>query len=240
MWNRRPLLFGHRGAPATGLPENSMASFARALADGATALESDVHRTRDGHIVISHDPIVQNVTIREVTLAELRALDLGGGERMPTLLEVLAAFRDVPINIDLKQQGIAQDVARLLVEHNEAERVLLASFHVSELAAVRAAGYPGPTGLAKDEVVRLVALPWPVHKLWRLRGARAQVPMRSGRIRFDTAAFVARCHALDVRVDYWTINDVDDARALVAIGADGIMSDDPARVRPALATPPVL
>lgn len=211
-----------------------MASFARALADGANALESDVHRTRDGHIVISHDPTVQGVTIRERTLAELRTIDLGGGERMPTLLEVLAAFRDVPVNIDLKQQGIARDVAALLVESGEAERVLLASFHMSELAAVRASAYPGPTGLAKDEVVRLVALPWPVLKVWRLRGARAQVPMRSGRVRFDTAAFVERCHALDVRVDYWTINDAADASALMSIGADGIMSDDPGRVRTAV------
>lgn len=211
-----------------------MASFARALADGANALESDVHRTRDGHIVISHDPVTHGVTIRDATLAELRAIDLGGGERIPTLLDVLATFRDVPINIDLKQQGIARDVAALLVEKREAERVLLASFHVSELAAVRAAGYPGPTGLAKDEVVRLVALPWPVLKVWRLRGARAQVPMRSGRIRFDTATFVERCHAVDVRVDYWTINDADDARALVALGADGIMSDDPGGVRTAV------
>jgi glycerophosphoryl diester phosphodiesterase len=211
-----------------------MASFARALADGANALESDVHRTRDGHIVISHDPIVQGVVIRDVTFEELRTIDLGGGERVPLLLDVLSAFRDVPINIDLKQQGIARDVAALLVDKREAERVLLASFHTSELAAVRATGYPGPTGLSKDEVVRLVVLPWPVLKLWRLRGVRAQVPMRSGRIRFDTAAFVERCHAIGVRVDYWTINDADDARALVAVGADGIMSDDPGRVRPAV------
>ena len=211
-----------------------MASFARALADGANALESDVHRTRDGHIVISHDPIVQGLVIRETPLAELQQIDLGGGERMPLLLDVLAAFRDVPINIDLKQQGIANDVAALLVDKREAERVLLALFHKSELAAVRAAGYPGPTGLAKNEVVRLVMLPWPLLKIWRLRGVRAQVPMRSGRVRFDTTAFVERCHAVGVRVDYWTINDVDDARTLVALGADGIMSDDPARVRPAV------
>ncbi len=211
-----------------------MASFARAIADGANALESDVHRTRDGHIVISHDPIVQGLVIRETPLAELQQIDLGGGERMPLLLDVLAAFRDVPINIDLKQQGIANDVAALLVDKREAERVLLASFHKSELAAVRAAGYPGPTGLAKNEVVRLVMLPWPLLKIWRLRGVRAQVPMRSGRVRFDTTAFVERCHAVGVRVDYWTINDVDDARTLVALGADGIMSDDPARVRPAV------
>lgn len=231
MWTRRPLLFGHRGAPATGLPENSIASFARALADGATALESDVHRTRDGHIVISHDPDVRGLVIRDATLADVQARDLGGGERVPLLTDVLERFRDVPINIDLKQQGIARDVVKLLVERGEAERVLLASFHVSELLEVRAAAYPGPTGLAKDEVVRLVALPWPLLKVWRLRGARAQVPMRSGRVRFDSARFVDRCHALDIQVDYWTINDVDDARRLVTLGADGIMSDNPGLLR---------
>ena len=235
MWTGR-LLFGHRGAPATGLPENSLASFQRALDDGANALESDVHRTRDGHIVISHDADVQGLLIATATLAEVQAKDLGGGERVPLLTDVLARFTDVPVNIDLKAPGIAADVVKVLVEKREAERVLLASFHVGELVAVRAARYPGPTGLARDEIVRLLALPWPALKVWRLKGARAQVPMRSGRAHFNTTRFIERAHAVGIRVDYWTINDVDDARALVALGADGIMSDDPGRVRPAVFT----
>lgn len=233
MWRRR-LLFGHRGAPATGLPENSLASFQRALDDGANALESDVHRTRDGAIVVAHDPEVQGLLISSASLAEVQAKDLGAGERVPLLTDMLARFTGVPINIDLKQAGIAGDVVKLLVERREAERVLLASFHVSELQAVRAAGYPGPTGLAKDEIARLAVVPWPLLKLWRLRGARAQVPMRSGRFRFDSERFIARAHAVGIKVDYWTINDVDDARTLVALGADGIMSDDPGGVRAAV------
>jgi glycerophosphoryl diester phosphodiesterase len=233
MWSRR-LLFGHRGAPATGLPENSLASFRRALDDGANALESDVHRTSDGHIVVAHDPDVQGLAIRTATLAELQAKDLGQGERVPRLLDVLERFRDVPINVDIKQQGIAAEVVKLLVHRGDAERVLLASFHVAELAVARAARYPGPTGLAKDEVRRLTVAPWPLLKVWRLRGARAQVPKANDRKRFDTAAFVDRAHAVGIAVDFWTINDVDDARRLVALGADGIMSDDPGRVRPAV------
>lgn len=229
MWRRR-LLFGHRGAPATGVPENSLASFQRAIADGANALESDVHRTSDGAIVISHDAEVQGLLIHASTLAQLQRKDLGGGERVPLLTDVLARFADVPINIDIKQPGIAADVVKLLLGLGEAERVLLASFHVAEILAVRAAGYPGPTGLAKEEVARLVLMPWPLLKLWPLRGARAQVPMRSGRVRFDTPRFLERAHAVGIKVDYWTINDIEDARALVALGADGIMSDDPGRV----------
>ena len=229
-------MFGHRGAPATGLPENSYASFARALADGATALETDAHRTEDGVVVLSHDPVVRGVEIRAATLADVRAVDRGGGERVPVLTDFLARFPSVPVNIDIKQiePAMEPDVVRAVGDH--APRVLLASFHVDALRRVRALGYAGPTGLARAEIRALLLFPRALLRLRGIRGARAQVPRGRGRLRFDTPAFVAKCHALGLRVDYWTVNDVDEARALLDLGADGIMSDAPATVRPAFIT----
>ena len=110
-------------------------------------------------------------------------------------------------------------------------RVVLASFHTSALKRVRALGYTGPTGLGRNEVARLLLAPLPLLRVWKLRGARAQVPRQSGTRRLDTRAFIDRCHLLGVRVDYWTVNDEDEARALLALGADGIMSDAPGKVR---------
>lgn len=212
-----------------------MASFQRAIDDGANALETDVHRTADGEIVVAHDPDVQGALIRSLTYAELLQRDLGRGERLPRLVDVLERFRDVPINVDLKQRGIAPQVVKLLIEKHEAERVLLTSFHMQELVEVRALKYPGPTGLAKDEVVRLQMVPLAVLNLWRLRGVRAQVPPQTGRWRFDTQQFVDKAHLAGIAVDYWTVNDVEQARQLLAIGADGLMSDNPGLLAPEFA-----
>src|SRR5688572_26510626 len=91
-------LYAHRGASAE-LPENTMAAFRRALELGADALETDVHMTRDGHVMVSHDPDGRRragiaATIRGSTLEEVRGWDMGDGHRMPTLEEALVAFPD--------------------------------------------------------------------------------------------------------------------------------------------------
>lgn len=251
----RPLLFGHRGAPLAvsaddaaraglpgpraALPENTMASFERALEDGVSALETDVHRTADGHVVVSHDHDLRRVfgvplEIRKHSLAEVQR-----AAPVPTLLDVLRRFPHLPLNVDIKQHDppMEEPVVRIVEDAGAASRVLLTSFHVDVLRRVRALGYGGPTGLGRDEVLRLLVLPRAALALWRVRGARAQVPPRTGRLRLDTRAFLDKCHALDIAVDYWTINDAGQARALLALGADGIMTDAPALVRAAFVSP---
>jgi glycerophosphoryl diester phosphodiesterase len=208
-----------------------MPSFEKAMADGATALETDAHKTKDGHVVLAHDADLSRVfglplVIHEATLAELQAK-----APIPTLRDLLERFPQVPINIDIKARGMEAEIVRVIVDAGAAERVLLASFHADALRRVRALGYPGPTGLGRDEIVRLVAVPKPLLRMWPLKGTRAQVPRRTGPLRFDTPSFIARCHSLGIRVDFWTINDAEEARELLALGADGIMSDAPGAVR---------
>lgn len=236
MWDP-PLLFGHRGAPGGDLRENTIPSFERAVLDGATALETDAHRTRDGSIVLSHDENLQRVfgidlEIRAHTLAEIQAV-----AAVPTLADVLARFPSHPINVDIKQRDPPMERELLdVIEHAQAShRVLLASFHGDALERVRALGYRGPTCLSRSELARILLLPVSALRLWRVRGARAQVPRHSGLARFDTPSFIDKCHALGVAVDFWTINAEHEARELLALGADGIMSDSPAAVRPAIA-----
>jgi glycerophosphoryl diester phosphodiesterase len=229
------LLFGHRGAPGTGLKENTIESFRRALQDGATALETDAHLTRDGHVVLSHDPDLSRVlgagiVIKDSTLDEVRALGV------PTLRELLDFAPHVPINVDIKQRTPPMEQALIEAIGDDAPRVLLASFHADALARVRALGYRGPTGLSADEVRRLFLPRLALRVVPRLlTGARAQIPLRSGRIRLDTKTLIEKCHALGIAVDYWTVNDVDTARRLLDLGADGIMSDDPGRIKTAWA-----
>jgi glycerophosphoryl diester phosphodiesterase len=234
-------LYAHRGASAE-LPENTMAAFRRALEIGVDALETDVHMTRDGHVVVSHDADGLRRAgvarpIRAVTLEELRGWDVGDGHRMPTLEEVLVAFPEVPFNIDIKQAepSMVRPLLRLLERLGAEERVTLAAFHMRTLLTVRALGYRGPTSLPKAEVLTMLYAPTSLFRLVPLRGQAAQLPVSAGRMRFDTTDVVARCHRLGLRLDYWTVNDPAEAERLLDLGADGIMTDDPRAIAPVFA-----
>jgi glycerophosphoryl diester phosphodiesterase len=234
-------LYAHRGASAE-LPENTMAAFRRALDIGVDALETDVHMTRDGHVVVSHDPTGLRRAgmareIRASTLAEVERWDVGDGHRVPTLEEALVGFPAVPFNVDIKQAepSMVRPLLSLLERVGAEERVTLAAFHMRTLLTVRALGYRGPTSLPKAEVLTMLYAPPGLFGLLPLRGSAAQLPVTAGRMRFDTADIVARCRRLGLRLDYWTVNDPDEAERLLDLGADGIMTDDPRAIAPVFA-----
>ncbi len=246
-------LYAHRGASAEQ-PENTMPAFARALEAGADALEMDVHLTKDGVLIVAHDDTAQRtcgvpLAWRELPLADAQRLDAGWGFvardgsrpfsgkgiRVPTFEEVLRAFPSTQINVDLKGEAAVDAMLELVRRVGAEERVTLASFQLKTLVEVRRRGYHGETSLSQSEVATLLGLP---ALLWRqlpLTGNAAQVPTRQGPIRFDRPAFVAKCHSLGLRVDYWVIDDRAEAARLLELGADGIMTNDPAAIRPLFA-----
>ena len=248
MLNR--MLYAHRGAPVEQ-PENTLPSFHRAVALGADAIETDVHMTRDGHVVIAHDPRALrmagvDVAWRDIDLDTAKRFDLGWGFvgadgtrpfagqgiRIPTLEEALYAFPAMRFNIDLKQHkpSMVACILDLLHRHRAEERCTLASFHATTLLEVRRRGYRGDTAMAQAEVALFAVLPL---QLWRRSpfvATCAQVPLRAGPLRFDSRWFIDKCHAAGMRVDFWTINQPAEATRLYGLGADGVMTDDPARV----------
>ncbi|MGN6109828.1 MAG: glycerophosphodiester phosphodiesterase [Kofleriaceae bacterium] len=247
-------LYAHRGAAAER-PENTMVAFERAVEIGVDALELDVHATRDGALIVAHDDTARRMAAADVAwsaidLADARRLDAGWGFlapdgtrpfaghgiQVPTLEEVLDAFPEMRLNVDLKRGKAAIEPALALIRQRRAEeRVTLASFHLDTLLGVRRRGYGGETALSSGEVGALLALP---AMLWRqlpFTGSAVQVPTHQGVLRFDRAPFIAKCHSLGLRVDFWTIDDPEEARRLLALGADGIMTNDPAALRPLFA-----
>lgn len=229
-------LYAHRGASARA-PENTLAAFDIALADGANALELDVHRTADGHFVIAHDPDGTRTTgcnarIAEVDLNQVRSWT-AGRESIPTLTEFLRAFPDTPLSIDLKPDDPAAVAPLLdvLSRHDGEARVTFASFHDRLVWRARRLGWKGRTALTRGEVAALRLAPLAVARRL-IRGHAAQVPRRSGLIRLDRGGFLCRCRVLGIRADYWVVNEPEDARTLLAAGATGLMSDDPALLAP--------
>jgi glycerophosphoryl diester phosphodiesterase len=112
---------GHRGFKAVA-PENTIASFEAAAAVGTDYMEFDVHQTKDGELVLMHDGKVDRTTngkgaVRDLTFAEIRKLDAGKGQQVPTLREALlwAKKKGVRIDIDHKD-GPVEDIARVVQE----------------------------------------------------------------------------------------------------------------------------
>lgn len=241
-------LYGHRGAPAH-LPENTLPAFARALADGANALEIDIHPTADGHFAVAHDPDGQRMAgvaehIKTSTLDQVKrwnvAAGIGRGDlghhSIPSLEETLDAFPDVPMSIDLKPDDpdAVAPLLEVVARHGAEDRVTLASFSARVVHRIRRLGYPGRTTLSKAEVALLRFLPGALAKRY-IAGNAAHIPVVHRGIRLDGRKFIARCRALGLRVEYWVVDDPAEARRLLDLGATGIMSDDPALIAPVFA-----
>ena len=232
-----PRVLAHRGL-ALDVPENTTVSFLQAIVAGVLYVETDVHATRDGVAVVSHDPDLsrvagRDVSVRDLTLAQVRLVRLEGGYEMPTLEEALDAFPETRFNVDVKVAeavGPTIDaVRRARAEH----RVLLTSFDQRIRRRVLA-GLPGvATSASSWGVVAVVALgAVPVTSLRRrlmaraLRGCGAvQVPERQGPVRVVTRRRVRDLEAIGVETHVWTVNDPVAMRRLLALGVHGLVSD---------------
>ena len=238
-------LYGHRGASAV-LPENTLPAFEKALADGANALELDIHRTVDGHFVVAHDPDGRRMAgieehIHAIPLDRVKrwlvTSGIAGAQNkhftVPTLDEVLEAFPGIPMSIDLKPDDPAAvpPLLDVVARHGAEDRITLASFSTRVVHRIRQLAYPGRTTLSKLEVGLLRFLPAALAKRW-ISGDAAHIPVRHGAVRLDGHRFIARCRSLGLRVEYWVVDDPQEARRLLDAGATGVMSDDPASLAP--------
>lgn len=230
-----PLVVGHRGAPAHA-PENTLAAFRRALADGAELLECDVHLSADGHVVVMHDETIDRTAtansprrtgaIGELTRAELDEVLLEGGEKVPSL-EGLLALTTVPVFIEVKAAAAASAVAtllRALPEGSPAAASTVISFHPEALAEIRrTAGVPVSylVGVVDEAAVATA----------REIGASGLGPAIDGL----SLAAARAVHEAGLRLNPWTINTPEQLAVALACGADTITTDDPAWVRGVLA-----
>jgi glycerophosphoryl diester phosphodiesterase len=218
------LIIGHRGAAALA-PENTLAALMKGLAC-ADAVEVDVRLSEDGVPVVIHDATLERTTngqgpVRSRSLEELRSLDAGDGERIPTLAEVLALVKGRTLLIvELKMPDTAEpalDAVRASGHRN----VLVVSFHPEALDRSRAAQDTVKTGLivrdvGEDTVERAISL-----------GAAVLLP------RFDSVShdLIAAAHRAGLSVFVWTLAGDEEYRRAAAIGADGVATNDPCAAR---------
>lgn len=238
------MLFGHRGA-SMHAPENTLEAFELALRQGANVLELDVHMTRDGEVVVMHDPTLDRTTngtgpVRDMTYAELSDLDAGyhfldrsrrtmfrnRGVQVPLLREVLQAFPQAGFNVEVKALGMAEQALRVL-DRLKPENLVLTAGDDAVMREVEAQKPSFALGMCASQVRAVVDGAARGKVPEELRGRAAQVPPRYWLKRIVTKRFVEAAHAGGIEVHVWTINSPRKARPLLALGIDGIMSDDP-------------
>lgn len=238
-----PRAFAHRGWHLDELAgmENSLSAFRRAVAEGFHYLETDVHATADGEVVVHHDALLDRTTdatgeIQSLPWSSVRSALIAGREPVCLLDHVLEELPDTMLNVDVKADSAVDPVLAALRRHNAWERVCLASFDERRLRRLRRLAGPrlltsmGPRSVAalwaSAQTRGLLRLP--------LGGAAAQVPARFGALRVVDAAFVRRAHRRGVEVHVWTVNDRDEMLRLLDLGVDGLVTDRPDILRDVL------
>ena len=230
------LAIAHRGASGYA-PENTLAAFRRAVSQGVTFIETDLHLTRDAHFVAIHDETLERTTnghgpVQQLTLAETRRLDAGSwfasefiGERIPTLEEILEFARkhDVVFYLEIKPGafwGGEHALVSALRSSAEIARVVVISFEPAILASLRSIEPTLMTGLLFDGHITK-----PFEKAAEI-GAR-QIAIRGDLV---TPNFLQEARSRDLQVICWTVNSPAHMRLLMSAGVDGIMSDYPDRL----------
>lgn len=242
-------IVGHRGARGVA-PENTIPAIRHGVEVGAHAIEIDLHASRDGELIVIHDPTLDRTTdgtgaVDQHTLDELRRFDAayrfttddgetfpfrGQGVRIPTLDEAMEAIADLPAILEVKSAAAGRTLAEWLPGRPEFDRIIVGGFDADEV---------GPAGAAarwrcayQTDLLGFV--------LWGKLGisrslpddlTAAMVPVRKGAVRIVTRGFVRRMHVQGKGVFVWTVNRPEEMRRLLDIGVDGLISDYPAVLR---------
>jgi glycerophosphoryl diester phosphodiesterase len=223
-------IIAHRGASGHA-PENTMAAFQLAMQQGADGIELDVMLSKDGRLVVIHDDTVDRTTngtglVKDMTLAQLQALDAGNGEQIPTLEEVLHTFGGrFLINIELKNYATPFDalprvVAELLNSNGFSRSVIVSTFNPFNLTRFRRHCPGVKLGLL---TVEGKAKFW----IWRLFRYDALHPHFQD-VDPDLVAAVKDRYQ---QVNVWTVDDPDEIRRLAGLNVDSLITNFPKETR---------
>lgn len=229
-----PRVLAHRGLHLNdpAILENSLDAFSNALRFGVTHIESDVHSTRDDVAVLFHDSDLRrsfsrDLKISQITWEELQEISQG---TVPSLDSALRTFPNTFWNLDLKSKMAIAPTVQTIEELGAHERVLISSFSDSRRKkALQLLSQPVATSAGTSTFIKAYLS----HSLLFGLGLKSilkevdalQIPTRQGFLRFDSEGFIRRLRELDKEVHFWTINEIEDMRRLLKMGAHGIVTD---------------
>ena len=224
--HRSFVCFGHRGACGYA-PENTLRAFDLAIQQGAQGIELDVQQVGN-ELLVFHDKTLNRITngtgwVTDFPVPVLRALDAGGGERIPLLSEVLALVNQrVCVNIEIKDHQSAEAVAHLVTHHVQQhqwsyEAFLVSSFDFDQLRRVHNANPAIPLGvLCENSLDEALAF----------AGEHGAFSMHPS-LTCVNESFVEQAHGAGFKVYVFTVNERADVARMIAWGVDGVFSDVP-------------
>jgi glycerophosphoryl diester phosphodiesterase len=246
--SEQPHVIAHRGFSGVA-PENTLAAFQKAIDVGADMFELDTLLSRDGHVVVIHDDTLDRTTngvgpVAALTLAELRALDAGSwfsnafaGERIPTLEETLALAKNrILVNIEIKTEavtdraegGIVDKTLEIVRKAGMMDQIVISSFDPRALAHARKLDANVKTASLYNTSAQKDWSPEEVMDAVSSNGFN----LSQKQVDADT---VEACHRLDRPVAVYTVNELSDMKAMIALGVDAIFTDHPDRLLSMLA-----
>jgi glycerophosphoryl diester phosphodiesterase len=223
---KKLICFAHRGASGHE-PENTLSAVEKAIELGADWIEVDVYAVK-GELIVIHDELLERTTngagyIRDKSLAYLRSLDAGKGQRIPTLREILDCIDGrAGINIELKGTKTARLAVSLIEEyvrerHWNYDQFIVSSFNRRELRKVRKLNTNIRIGILIDRPRRHYAI---FARRYAVYSVHVQINLASSR-------FIRRGHERGLKVFVYTVNNPEDIERLQALSVDGIFTDFP-------------
>jgi glycerophosphoryl diester phosphodiesterase len=254
---QRPLVIAHRGYSQLA-PENTVPSFKLALAAGADMVELDYYHSKDGKLVVIHDSTLDRTTdatnrwgqkkikVETKTAAELQALDAGSwfdpkyaGTRIPLLAEALDVIQAGGVTLIERKAGAPADCIKLLREKELINKLIVQSFDweylraFHELEPQQVLGALGPPSLLSDGK-KPTGIPKELNATWldELRKTGAKVAVWNEKV---SKQAVQLAHQQGLKVWVYTVNDPALANKLLAMGVDGLITNDTSRMREIIA-----
>jgi glycerophosphoryl diester phosphodiesterase len=252
--HNRPLVIAHQGGELLA-PSNTMTAFKNAANMGVDVLETDIHITKDGHLVAIHDPSVDRTTngkgsVADLTLSELQKLDAGyhfkdlegkysfrdKGVYIPTVEEMFQTFGDMRIEIEIKDDNpperideIASKLWNLIEKYQMEEKIIIAAFDQDIITTFDkyAKGRVAITAGRQEVKSFVVFHKFFLRNLYVPKVDAFQIPVEDSGFDLTDQKLINGAHRLGMEIHYWTIDDPKTMERLIGAGADGILTNRP-------------
>lgn len=224
----QPFIIGHRGCAYE--PENTLRSVKKAVDLGVDGVEIDVRRCKSGEIIIIHDNKVDRTTngkgyVKDFALGELKRLDAGKGEKIPTLEEAINLIKSInqknkkqiKIIIELKEKGLEKDVAKIIEKDDFTKSVIVISFYHQLIKNIKSLNKKISTGI--------LFVGNPINIVDLAKGVSADFLFP----KFDYVGknLVDTAHKNNLKVFVWNIDDIENLKKMLKLKVDGIASNKP-------------